>query len=204
LPARDELRNRAPSILGNPVKYLLCAALAAMALAAPASASDEVTYRVEVHGGWDRVSVGGGSDDGIAYGLAVGVDIPIGSMAFIGIEGGADLFTTKECFGSIATFGRFCEKAGRDLSAVARVGVKVSDGIKLYALGGYSNARITDSLTTSTFSSKVSANGDGYRLGAGTEIKLGKSAYTKLEYRYSNYEGGYARHQVVAGFGLGL
>lgn len=187
------------------MKYLIGAALAAMTLAAPAFASDEVTYRVEVHGGWDRVSVGGGSDDGVTYGLAVGFDIPLGSTAFIGLEGGADLATTKECF--TGGIGTFCEKAGRDLSAVARLGVNVTSGVKLYALGGYTNARITDSFTSAVpgiSSFKTSVNGDGYRLGAGTEIKLGKSAYTKLEYRYSNYEGGYARHQVVAGFGLGL
>jgi len=186
------------------MKHLLAATFLAMALATPAFASDEVTYRVEAHGGWDRVTVGGGGDEGITYGLAVGVDIPLGSVAFIGFEGGADLSTTKECFGSVAAFGRFCEKAGRDLSAVARVGVNVSKGLKLYALGGYSNARITDSFTSTLGSSKISTNGDGYRLGAGTEIKLGASAYTKLEYRYSNYEGGYARHQIIAGLGLGL
>ncbi|KRB80821.1 hypothetical protein ASE00_17550 [Sphingomonas sp. Root710] len=185
------------------MKYLVGAALVMAAWATPVLASDEVTYRVEAHGGWDRVTVGGGGDEGITYGLAVGVDIPLGSVAFIGFEGSADLSTTKECFGSVA-FGRFCEKAGRDLGAVVRVGVNVSKGLKLYALGGYSNARITDSFTSTIGSSKVSTNGDGYRLGAGAEIKLGKAAYTKLEYRYSNYEAGYARHQVIGGLGLAL
>lgn len=187
------------------MKYLIGAAVAAMAIVAPASASDQVTYRVEAHGGWDRVTVGGGEDDGVTYGLAVGFDIPLGATAFVGLEGSADLSTTKDCFASV--IGAFCEKAGRDLSAVARLGLNVTPGVKLYALGGYTNARITDSfrsINPAFASFKISTNGDGYRLGAGTEIKLGKAAYTKLEYRYSDYEGGYARHQVIAGIGLGF
>ncbi|MET0375678.1 MAG: porin family protein, partial [Rhizorhabdus sp.] len=58
---------------------------------------------------------------------------------------------------------------------------------------------------TSTFANISDAvNGDGYRLGAGAEVKLGKSAYTKIEYRFSDYEGGYERHQVIGGIGLAL
>lgn len=187
------------------MKYLAAAALAAGLASTPANAFDAVTYRIEAHGGWDRVVVGGGKDTGITYGLALGVDIPLGAMAFIGFEGDADLSTVKDCV-TIA-LGRACEKAGRDLSAVARAGLDVGGGIKLYVLGGYANARLTDSFTsTSPFvaSFKSSANGDGWRVGTGTEVKLGKSAYTKIEYRYSNYEAGYERHQLIAGLGLGL
>jgi outer membrane immunogenic protein len=188
------------------MKYLVPAALAAACLAAPAHAEDDsVTYRVEVHGGWDRVVVGGGKDTGFTYGVGLGVDVPVGSMAFVGFEADADLSTTKDCVSG--PLFRFCEKAGRDLGIVARAGLNVGSGVSLYVLGGYANARITDTLVSSTpfiASSKVSANGDGWRIGTGTQVKLGKSAYTKIEYRYSNYEGGYERHQLVAGLGLGL
>lgn len=192
------------------MKYLASAALmAATFAAAPAFAADDsVTYRVEIHGGWDRVVVGGGKDTGATYGVGLGIDIPVGSMAFIGFEADADLSTIKECVTGVLFVGdRFCEKAGRDLAAVARAGVNVGNGIKLYVLGGYANVRIKDSYTgTSPLipSFKVSDNGNGWRIGTGTEVKLGKSAYTKIEYRYSNYEAGYERHQVIAGLGLGL
>ena len=197
------------------MKYVMLAACAAAILAVPAHASDGVTYRVEAHGGWDRVTVGGTGDVGQLYGIGIGIDVPLGAVAFIGFEGNADLSSAEECanFFSPFFFQQVCNEAKRDLSAVARVGGDVGGGVKLYALGGYTNARITQKVTNTTASfggppittvSRFSANGDGLRLGAGAEVKLGKSAYTKLEYRYSNYEGGYQRHQVVAGLGLGL
>jgi len=186
------------------MKYLAAAVLAAASLAAPAMAADDdsVTYRVEVHGGWDRVVVGGGKDTGATYGVGLGIDVPVGAMMFLGFEADADLSSTKECLTGPGF--RFCEKAGRDLSAVARAGLDVGSGVKLYVLGGYANARITDSVTTAGGTTKFSANGDGWRVGTGTEVRLGKSAYTKIEYRYSNYEGGYERHQLIAGLGLDL
>lgn len=186
------------------MKYLIAAAFGASALAAPAHAFDGVTFRVEAHGGYDRIAVGGGGENGAMYGIALGVDVPIGSTAFIGFEGGADLSSIKDCVSNFAVFGdRYCQKAKRDLSAVARLGADVGGGFKLYLLGGYSNARIAETYT-GPLALSGAANGDGYRVGAGTEVRIGKSAYTKLEYRYSNYESGYSRHQVVAGIGLGL
>ncbi len=189
------------------MKYFAMAALSALCLAAPASAFDGVTYRVEAHGGWDRVTVGGGGDDGLMYGIGLGVDVPLGSMAFIGFEVGGDLSSTKDCISDIAMIGdSYCRKAKRDLSAVGRIGADIGGGIKIYALGGYTNARITERYDNSAGVTLISgsANGDGWRAGAGAEVKLSKSVYTKLEYRFSKYEGGYKRHQVVTGLGVGL
>lgn len=185
------------------MKYLAAAALAAAFVAAPASASDEVTYRVEVHGGWERVSVGGGKANGEFYGVGVGFDVPVSATMFIGFESNADLSTTKKCFGNVFS-GRYCQEGKRDLSANARIGVKAAKDVKIYVLAGYTNARIRDSFTSSFGSSSASLNGDGLRLGAGTEIRLGGAAYTKLEYRYSNYEAGFERHQIVGGLGFAL
>lgn len=188
------------------MKRFVVAALAALMFAVPAHADDAVTYRIEAHGGWDRVAQGGGGDDGLLYGIAIGADVPIGSMAFIGFEAGADLGSAKQCVQLLGA--SVCDEAKRDLSAVARVGFTVGGGVKLYALGGYSNARIKETATLVVFPGPItvssSSNGNGLRAGAGAEIKLGKAAYTKLEYRYTNYEHGFSRHQVVAGIGLGL
>lgn len=67
------------------ISYL--AALVATTVAAPAFAG---SFHADVHGGWDRVSVSGFKDDGVAYGVAAGYDFAIGSKAFAGIEASAD------------------------------------------------------------------------------------------------------------------
>ena len=46
------------------------------------------------------------------------------------------------------------------------------------------------------------ANGDGLRVGAGVQMGLGSNLYAKGEYRYTNYESDFSRHQVL--FGLGF
>jgi outer membrane immunogenic protein len=46
------------------------------------------------------------------------------------------------------------------------------------------------------------ANADGIRAGAGLEYALGQNLFVKAEYRYSNYEAGVERNQVVGGFGF--
>jgi len=97
---------------------------------------------------------------------------------------------------------RACISAGRGLSAVARFGTKLDNKWKLYVLGGYANARIKVGYTLGTASGSASANGDGVRVGAGVEVPFGTNVYAKTEYRYTNYEGDFSRHQVLVGFGL--
>lgn len=187
------------------MKYLAAAALAAAFVVAPANASDAVTYRVEAHGGWDRITVGGEGANGAFYGVGVGIDVPVSATMFIGFEANADLSSTKDCVtGYLILNDRYCQKAKRDLGANLRVGANVGSGVKVYVLGGYTNTRIEESYTSAFGSFDGASNGNGVRVGAGTEIKMGKLAYAKLEYRYSNYEGGYERHQVVTGLGLGF
>jgi len=43
---------------------------------------------------------------------------------------------------------------------------------------------------------------DGYRIGGGVEEKIGHNSFVKAEYRYSHYQHGFARHQVVGAFGF--
>jgi outer membrane immunogenic protein len=131
--------------------YYLAAAFA-VTVAAPAFAG---TFHAEVHGGWDRVSVSGFKDDGIAYGVAAGYDIPLGEKAFIGVEGSVDDSSTKKCVSDVLVLGdRTCASAGRDLSAVARIGYKLNETSKIYALAGYANGRVklsyNDGLSTTS------------------------------------------------------
>jgi outer membrane immunogenic protein len=178
--------------------YYLAAAFAAT-VAAPAFAG---TFHAEVHGGWDRVSVSGFKDDGIAYGVAAGYDIALGEKAFIGVEGSVDDSSTKKCVSDVLVLGdRTCASAGRDLSAVARIGYKLNETSKIYALAGYANGRVKVSYNDGVSTSSAGANGDGVRLGAGLQMGLGSHLYAKGEYRYTNYESDFSRHQVLMGLG---
>lgn len=183
------------------MKNILVAAAAVAALSSTA-ASAQGLY-AEIHGGWDNVSVAGESDDGIAYGAAIGYELPVSDKAFVGLEASADDSSTKECMNDVLALGdRACVIAGRDLSVVARAGFEVAAGSQLYALAGYTNARIKLTYTDGVNTGSIADNGDGFRFGAGYKRVLGGSTYAKAEYRYSNYESDFSRHQVL--FGLGM
>ena len=138
----------------------------------------------------------------MSYGGAVGYDIQRGGTVF-GVEAEGTGSTTDSCSGAgTAASPSICLKAGRDLYAGGRVGAVLGDSTLLYAKAGYTNARVRltsyDGTTTSTLTGK---NLDGVRVGAGVEHNFG-GAYGKVEYRYSNYQDGVARHGVVAGVGV--
>jgi outer membrane immunogenic protein len=168
--------------------------------AAPAFAQG---FRIEAHGGWDRASSEGVGDNGVLYGVGAGYDVALGRGLFAGIEANADFSTMKECTAdAIAAGDLLCVRAGRDLSAGVRFGAEVAPGSRIYALAGYTNARFRlDYTPAGGATTRDSANLDGLRLGAGFEQALGQGLYTKLEYRYSNYEAGTDRHQGGGGRG---
>lgn len=179
------------------------ALVAGLSFAAPAVAqSDDQGFTgptVTAIAGFDSVKFSAGnvseSKSGFTYGGALGYDYDLGS-AVVGLEGEIAGATTEENIGGISL------KAGRDLYVGARAGFKVNPNTLLYVKAGYTNAKIK------AYSGSLSDSDDlgGYRLGAGGEIKFGKS-FGRLEYRFSDY-GEYensgisvARHQVVAGIG---
>jgi outer membrane immunogenic protein len=176
---------------------ILFAAIAATAIAAPALAQDAPSFsgaHVEALGGWDRVQGGGTHDDGVLYGVGAGYDIRRGNTVF-GIEGEASDSTQKEDIGGVT------QHAARDLYAGGRIGVVVGGDNLLYAKAGYTNARYTVS-GNATGQDLAHGNLNGVRVGAGIEHALGSHAFIKTEYRYSNYEQGVSRHQVLGGIGL--
>ena len=178
-------------------KHLIAALIAATATAAPALAQDGPSFsgaRVEALGGWDRVQGGGAHDDGVLYGVGAGYDFRRGNTVF-GVEGEASDSTQKEELGGVT------QHASRDLYAGGRIGVVLGGNNLLYAKAGYTNARYSVSGTASGVN-LAHGNLDGARVGAGIEHALGSHAYVKTEYRYSNYEQGVSRHQVVGGIGL--
>ena len=189
--------------------YLLAALLAGVATT-PAMAQDTAPFsgpRVEGIVGYDTTDVEGENSDGVAYGVGVGYDFQARGGAVFGVEAEASDSTVDECVNDVDVVGdQLCAKAGRDLYVGGRVGAAVSPNMLVYGKAGYSNARVgldyEDGTSSDTLDFEDGQNLDGIRVGAGLEFALGPNSYAKTEYRYSNYEQGFDRHQVVAGFGF--
>ena len=182
-------------------KTVLAFAAAAAALT-PAVASAEGGY-VQVQSGWDNISVAGDSKSGVAYGVAAGYDFALSGSTYLGAEVSLDDSSTKTCADDVLVLGdRACAKTGRDIAAVAKLGFKISDVSSIYTLAGYTNARIKATYDDGTTSTSIGQNGDGVRVGAGYKQSFGTSLFGKVEYRYSNYESDFSRHQVLAAIGF--
>jgi outer membrane immunogenic protein len=179
----------------------LTAAVAVAAIASPAAAEG---FRAEIHGGWDRVNAEDVGDSGVVYGIGLGYDMKVGQRAFVGADFSIDDSSQKECEGSaLVNNDELCIRAGRDLAAGIRGGAMIGQRGKLYALAGYTNARFKTAYTTPAgVTTRDAANLDGFRLGAGYQHQVAGNAYGKVEYRYSNYEAGIERHQVLFGVGV--
>jgi outer membrane immunogenic protein len=74
----------------------------------------------------------------------------------------------------------------RDFGGAARLGYAATDNLLLFGSVGY--AKLKDR--------------EGLRVGGGVEISSGLPFYTKLEYRYSDFEDGVGRHAGLVGIGL--
>jgi len=183
----------------------ILAAAAAVAGVSPAMAQQAAPFtgpRVEGLIGWDRLQNYGHNDD-VMYGIGAGYDMQMGS-ALVGIEAEANDSNNKDCAGGrTALDPRVCAKAARDLYVGGRVGTVVGGRTLVYAKAGYTNARAK--LTSDDGGDQITLahrNFDGARVGAGAEYAVGPNSFIKAEYRYSNYEDGLERHQVVGGFGF--
>ncbi len=185
------------------------ALLAAAAMATPAfaqQAGDDTArvsgFRVEAHGGWDRINVDqAGGKSGVTYGLGLGYDFAVTDAFFIGVEGNLDDSSTKACGTSVVVAGdQLCAKAGLDWSAGVRVGF-ASLGGKLYALGGYTRSKLKLAYTNGGATTTVGDWGDGWRVGTGYQYTFSNGVYLKAEYRYSDYQGGFKRHNIIGGVG---
>jgi outer membrane immunogenic protein len=182
----------------------LAAGLAAPALAQDAAAPSFTGARIEGIAGWDRSQAYDDHRDGVLYGIGAGYDFAAGSNLIAGIEGEVNDSTAKVCAGArTAANPETCARAARDLYVGGRIGTVVGGRTLVYAKAGYTNGRykatIDDGTTRTTL---AKSDLDGVRVGAGAEYALGSNTFVKAEYRYSNYEQGVSRHQVVGGFGL--
>ena len=187
-------------------KYLFVASLAATA-ASPAFAQESAPFtgpRVEAIIGYDTTDVEGENSGGLTYGGAIGYDFNLGG-AVAGIEAELSDSTADECVTGVDVTGdELCAQLGRDIYVGGRIGAVVGSNALLYAKAGYVNGRVNLAYdapgTADDFDDGV--NLDGIRLGAGAEFALSRNAFVKGEYRYSNYEAGYDKHQFVGGIGF--
>jgi outer membrane immunogenic protein len=204
-------------------------ALIGLAGAAPAYAQNVGTTspfggaRIEGRVGWDRPVASIEADDieanqgksGVVYGGEIGFDVPQDTI-ILGVYAGLEGSSTKSCF---EFYGRdeACVRAGRNITAGARVGVQLGVRTMVYAKGGYSNGKLKASYVDfddAQNNLRYRPNLDGFHLGAGAEANVSANVYGKLEYVYTNYNAGrldngdfgftadLERHQVVAGVGI--
>jgi outer membrane immunogenic protein len=189
------------------LKYYLAAVLAAAGVASPVLAEDaEPAADKPAEFTGFKLEGLAGYDTGLVYGVGAGYDIQLGRLV-LGAEGEVSDSTDKECLtGAFAPGDRFCSRVGRNLYVGGRIGFTVAPRTLLYGKIGYTNQRVAVDYTAGSppaFASfDAASNLDGIRLGAGLEQKLGRNAYVKGEYRYSDYENGDFRHDGVVGIGF--
>jgi len=190
-------------------KFAFAAALLAGTIATPALAQDNPNlggFHVDGIVGWDRSSIQNEHANGVTYGVGAGYDFRSGNAIF-GVEAEAsDSTADRSVTGAVIAGDSLRVRAGRDLYVGGRVGFGVGSNSLVYAKAGYTNARFRadyddgTAATVADFTQRT--NLDGIRAGVGAQIGVGSRAYLRTEYRYSNYQDGVDRHQVVGGFGV--
>lgn len=196
------------------MRKFIVAALVAGSATTPALAQDVAPVaagtgpRVELLLGYDFPNQG--LDNGLNYGVGVGFDFQAAG-ATVGLEGEYMLSDAEESIEDFDVQGdELTAGLGRDLYIGGRVGAVVGGSTFVYVKGGYTNARLRvkyDDGGNGNNDFSEGANLDGGRVGAGVEFNIptfgfGSAAFLKAEYRYSNYEAGFEKHQGVAGIGF--
>ncbi len=188
--------------------YAAASAAALFAFAAPAAAAPVSGGRVEAIVGYDAVdaTLDDGTNDfdfdqsGIVFGVGVGYDFAVGENSALGIDLEASTTTADASVTDTGVTGEI--DPGRDLYAGVRFTTGLSDNVNLFVGAGYTNQRITATVTAGNVTEEESANADGVRGRLGLQFGFGSNAYATIEYRYSNYEADLTRHQAVGGIGF--
>src|SRR3954469_11097829 len=191
------------------MRKVALAALVTGMIAAPAFAQDAPPaggFHVDGIVGYDRPNIDGVHANGVTYGVGAGYDLQAGHALF-GIEGEATTSSADRCVdGTVVAGDRTCAGLRRDLYVGGRVGALVGPRTLIYAKAGYTNARgrveYDDGTSSTALDLTDHRNLDGIRAGAGVQFGLGARTYLRTEYRYSNYEAGVDRHQVVGALGV--
>jgi len=151
--------------------------------------------------GYDALDIGedDADVDGTSYGVNLGYDFGVGANLALGIDAEISDTSAKMKSGP-QDVGLVL---GRDLYVGARVTTALSDSFNLYGKVGYVNTRVQETAVLPNDEViTVSDEADGFRAGVGGQFAIASNTYVGLEYRYSNYEGDAARHQVAATLGF--
>lgn len=152
--------------------FALVALAAAAFVATPAMASDFAGPRIEVTAGADDVTAGVDPTD-VTYGVGLGYDVQFGKVV-VGVDAALD-----------NVFDR------RDVAVGGRLGYVVNDNVLAYGKVGYANWRQVAGVDV-----------EGLRLGGGLEVNVAGPVYGKVEYRYTDFEGGLGKHGGLVGVGI--
>lgn len=154
-------------------KYMIPLAAAAAFAATPAMANDFAGVRAEVTAGLDDVTDGVDPTE-VTYGAGIGLDAKLYKNVIVGVE---------------ATLDNVFDR--RNIGAAARLGFVVADKALVYGKVGYSNWKQT-----------TTAELEGLRVGGGVEANLYGPVYGKIEYRYTDFDGGVGQHGGLVGLGV--
>lgn len=155
------------------MKSFALVALAATAfVATPAMASDFAGPRIEVTAGADDVTAGVDPTD-VTYGVGLGYDVQFGKVV-VGVD---------------ATLDNVFDR--RDVAVGGRLGYVVNENVLAYGKVGYANWRQV-----------AGADIEGLRPGGGLEVNVAGPVYGKVEYRYTDFEGGLGKHGGLVGVGI--
>lgn len=127
---------------------------------------------IEVNAGYDDVTGQKDTKD-VVYGAATGYNFTAGNVV-IGPE---------------VTVDNVFDRA--DVGGNIRLGYAIGDKVLPYVKVGYANFRDVNRRSL-----------DGVRVGGGLELNLFKPIYTKVEYRYSDFQQGVGKHSVITGLGV--
>lgn len=211
--------------------YAALAGFVALA-AGPAAAQTFTGPRIEGTVGWDqlRYDLGSAAEStttkttkerrsDLGYGVTVGYDRQVTPTLIVGVEGGVT-FSQGDYTSNGFPVGDTVH-VRRDLSAAARIGTRVGSNALLYGKVGYSNLQLGVDTVQGGFDPAAGFGGvigagpgatatttygrrnyDGVLLGVGAEVGLTANTYLKTEYRYTDYQDGVARQNVLTGFGI--
>ena len=188
-------------------KYLVAALFAATAASPSFAQTADANlggFRLEGLLGYETTEIEDEGANGLTYGVGVGYDVQSGGGVF-GIEAEAMESELSECVSNFEVTGdTLCARAGRDLYVGGRAGAAVGSNALVYAKAGYTNTRFNAEYTRGVVGDEVRTREDldGVRVGGGVQVGLGTSLYAKAEYRYSNYEQGFDKHQGLVGVGF--
>ncbi|MEO1045943.1 MAG: outer membrane beta-barrel protein [Pseudomonadota bacterium] len=146
------------------LKYAaLAGALATAAMATPAMAQDGTDAEIFVGtqvGYHDLGDNPVGADDGFIYGIYGGVDVPVGEVVFIGLEGNFNLGT---------------DAIDSEYGVAARLGARVGDRTKLFVRGGYQEVNFDVGNLVGVPVPGIDDTDGDYLVGAGAEFGLNEN-----------------------------